>query len=120
MIKVILLLKKADGLSRGAFYDWWINKHAPHVCEDQAPHLKRYQICTRDGDWADLPTGIAVDDAEWDGVAACTFADEAGYRAVYDRKLATTSETVKYVKEIKRIVAHEYEIDIATGHAVRV
>ncbi len=115
MIKVLLLLKKSDHLSQAEFYDWWLNKHAPHVVEDQAPYLQRYLICTRDGDWDSFPTGIAQDDEYWDGVAVLYFRGEADFRAIYTRKLATTSDTLKHVKEIKRLIMREHEIDTKNG-----
>lgn len=117
MLKILLLVKRAEHLSQEEFYDWWLNKHAPHVVRDQAPYLQRYLIGTRDGGWDSFPVSFAKDDNEWDGAAELYFQSEEDLRAIYARKFSTTSDTAKHVKEIKRLVMREHEIDTKTGDA---
>ena len=117
MLKVLLLVKKAEHLSQSEFYDWWINKHAPHVVKDQAPYLQRYLMNTRDGEWGSFPVSFAQDDEEWDGAAELYFRNEEDFRAIYAKKFSTTGDTAKHVKAIRRLVMREHEIDIENGKA---
>ncbi|MBO6638526.1 MAG: EthD domain-containing protein [Roseitalea sp.] len=104
-VTVLFFIKRADHLSLGEFYTWWLETHIPHVCRDQAPYLASYQICRPDEALSVLPGGIADGDLDWDGVAIQAFRSEADYLAVYGKKeRATTRDTLNHIKRIKRMI----------------
>ena len=104
-VTVLFFIKRADHLSLGEFYTWWLETHVPHVCRDQAPYLASYQICRPDEALSMLPGGIADGDLDWDGVAIQDFRSEADYLAVYGKKeRATTRDTLNHIKRIKRMI----------------
>ena len=41
MIKVIVLVKRKDGISREEFYEYWKEVHGPYVAK-HIPYLKKY------------------------------------------------------------------------------
>ena len=116
MIRVMFFIKRADHLSLNEFQEWWFNTHVPHVCMDQSPYLAEYQICTKAVDLVDLPGGIAQEDLDWDGVAIQSFRTMDDYLAVYGKKeRATTKDTLKHIKEIKRMIVRALDVDLNIG-----
>ena len=75
MIKMCTLIKRRDGLTREAFRDWWLNRHAPVA--RALPGLRRYQI------------SYPIDEAEhdYDGMAELWFDSEAAMNRSFDSEL---------------------------------
>jgi uncharacterized protein (TIGR02118 family) len=61
--KMISILKRADGMTRAAFKDWWLNSHVPMVLP--FPELRHYQVDLAE----DGPDGAM------DGLAELSFKD---------------------------------------------
>lgn len=119
MIKVMFFLKKADHLSLEEFHDWWLSKHAPAIVADQAPYLRRYFINLAEKNAAHLAPSVSSADLNWDGVGIQYFDSVEDYNAVYKRtNRPTTADTLKHIKESKRLVVVEHEFDVRTGERV--
>ena len=80
MYRIMSFLKRRPDLERPAFFDWWLNHHAPLVVK--IPGLKRYRISLAAVPQDSTFDGVAelwFDDAE---ALAQAFAGEAGKRRV--------------------------------------
>lgn len=108
MIKVMWLLKRADGMSLEQFRNWWLNQHAPDVARHQRPHLLRYVVNVRTED-AGLGGGTS-DNTDWDGIAVQWFANAAAYNAVYDAGSSPTrADTLAHTSRFARLVVTEHD-----------
>jgi uncharacterized protein (TIGR02118 family) len=111
VVKVFWLLKRADGLSREAFADWWLNHHAPDIAKRQGSYLSYYSVNLAVADDGLLPaaTGTATD---WDGLA------EEVFHSVEDARAALTlpsapegrADVLAHVSRFERIIVEEHVI----------
>jgi EthD domain len=111
MIKVMWFLKRAEGLSQAEFRAWWLD-HMHLVADLQKPHLKRYTVNVRVED--DSLPAKPGDPFEWDGCAEQWFADEAGFRAAYERATpsASRTDTLKHTSRFSRMVVTEHHVPL--------
>jgi uncharacterized protein (TIGR02118 family) len=111
MIKVVWLIRRAEGLSLEEFRTWWLERHVPMVVEAQRPYLKRYVVNI--GWPQDTLPGKPAGETEWDGCAEMWFDSEAAFRAVYDRPvISTRADVLKHTSRFQRLVVEEHEIDL--------
>lgn len=115
MIKVMWFLKRAEHLTLEEFGEWWLNRHAPDICADQAPHLKKYLVDLRvanDSALAGKPAG----ESRWDGIAEQFFDSVEDYNAVYGRTdRPTRADTLAHTSAFERLVVQEFEIDLGSA-----
>ena len=97
MYRLMIFLKRRPDLQRPAFFDWWLNQHAPLVIK--IPGLRRYHISLvavpQDGAF-DGVAELWFDDAE---ALATGFAGEAGKIARADGAEHTTRIERLHVEE---------------------
>jgi uncharacterized protein (TIGR02118 family) len=118
MIKVVWLIKRAEGLSFEDFKTWWLDRHIPMVVAAQKPYLKRYEINI--GWPRDTLPGKPAVECEWDGTAEMWFDSEADFRAVYDQPvISTRADTLAHTSRQQRMIVEEFKIDVRGGTAVR-
>ena len=114
MIKVMWFLKRADHLTLDEFREWWVERHALDIRDDQAPYLARYVVNVRENE--DTLTGKPADEPEWDGVAEQWFADEGAFDAVYSRsERPTRADTLAHTSRFQRLVVREWEVECASS-----
>ena len=112
MIKVIWLIKRADGLSQAEFKSWWLDRHVPMVVEAQRPYLKRYIVNI--GWPEDTLPGKPASECEWDGSAEMWFENEDDFNAVYARPvISTRADVLKHTSRQERLVVEQHEIDLS-------
>lgn len=108
MYRTMTFLKRRSDLERAAFFDWWLNHHAPLVVK--VPGLKRYIISLAAVPQDDTFDGVAelwFDDAE---ALAQGFAGEAG-------KIAR-ADGAAHTSRLERLHVDEYPF-VDTGTAPR-
>ncbi len=108
MIKVMWLLKRADGLSLSEFREWWLERHRHDVIAEQGPHLSKYIINIRVDDEREL-AGKPASEPEWDGVAEQWFETADDYNAVYagDNR-ANRDDVLAHTSRFQRLVVTEH------------
>jgi uncharacterized protein (TIGR02118 family) len=97
MYRIMSFLKRRPDLERPAFFDWWLNHHAPLVVK--VPGLKRYRISLAAVPQDSTFDGVAelwFDDAE---ALAQGFAGEAGKSARADGAAHTSRIERLHVEE---------------------
>jgi uncharacterized protein (TIGR02118 family) len=118
MIKIVWLIKRAEGLSFEEFRTWWLERHIPAVVAAQQPYLKRYEIDIARP--VDALPGKPASESEWDGCAVMWFDSEADFRAVYDKPvISTRADTLAHTSRQQRMIVDEYKVDVVRGIAVR-
>lgn len=110
MIKVMWLLKRAEGVPLEEFARWW-EEHLQLVADRQQPQLVRYVVNIRTDD-EDRLAGRPDEPADWDGVAEQWFASEQAFDEVYGRPAAaeTRDDTLAHVARLQRIVVREIPV----------
>ena len=105
MVKVFWLLKRAEGLSRQAFADWWLNRHAPYIAGRQGSYLAYYSVNLAVEDDSLLPAGTGVA-SEWDGLAEEVFHSVAAARAALTLPSAPEgrADVLAHVSRFERII----------------
>ncbi|MCA3453147.1 MAG: EthD domain-containing protein [Rhodobacter sp.] len=111
MVKVFWLLKRAEGLSRQAFADWWLNRHAPYIAGRQGSYLAYYSVNLAVEDDSLLPAGTGVA-SEWDGLAEEVFHSVAAARAALTLPSAPEgrADVLAHVSRFERIIVEEHVI----------
>lgn len=105
MIKVMWLVKRAEGLSREEFRQWWTEVHAPEVRDTQIPLLVRYVVNV--GMVDDLP-GRPEEEAEWDGIAEEWFQDRDAFVKVYGNdERGEHTDFVAHTSRAQRLIVEE-------------
>ena len=95
MIKAVMMLKRADGLSFDAFKTWWLTEHA--ALTRDIPGLRRANFCPALGDG----------EADYDGVAELWFENERAFTDAFASaawQRATASSTSMIDPRIKLLV----------------
>jgi uncharacterized protein (TIGR02118 family) len=108
MYRIMSFLKRRPDLERPAFFDWWLNHHAPLVIK--IPGLKRYRISL-----AAVPQ-----DSTFDGVAELWFDDAAALAQGFAGeagKMARADGT-EHTTRIERLHVQEHPF-VDTGSAPR-
>lgn len=105
MIKVMWLIKRAEHLSLEEFEQWWLEKQAPDIRDEQVPHLVRYIVNVRtDDDLAHKPK----EEPEWDGIAEEWFATEKAFNEVYSRENRDAyHDFVAHTSRCQRLIVKE-------------
>jgi uncharacterized protein (TIGR02118 family) len=77
MIKLVVFLKRKDGMSREEFYDHWENHHAPLIAStpELARHIIRYEQLRRTTDAAWMGT------EDYDGITMQWMESSASFEA---------------------------------------
>jgi uncharacterized protein (TIGR02118 family) len=108
MYRIMSFLQRRPDLEQAAFYNWWLNHHAPLVVK--VPGLKRYRISLPAVPQDSTFDGVAelwFDDAE---ALAQGFAGEAGKRA--------RADGAEYTSRIERLHVEEHPF-VDSGTAPR-
>jgi uncharacterized protein (TIGR02118 family) len=101
-------LKRRPDLQRPAFFDWWLNQHAPLAVK--IPGLRRYHISL-----------VAVpEDRAFDGVAELWFDDAAALAAGFASEAGkiTRTDGATHTSRIERLHVEEYPF-VDTGTSPR-
>jgi uncharacterized protein (TIGR02118 family) len=109
MIKVIWLLRKADGITIDQFRSWWLESHAPFIKTKQGAYLKRYIVNVRA---LDALPGKPVGEGSWDGLAEEWFETEADARAAFSLPSGPEgrADVMKHVSRLERLIVSEHSI----------
>jgi uncharacterized protein (TIGR02118 family) len=99
MYRIMSFLKRRPDLERSAFFDWWLNHHAPLVVN--VPGLKRYCISF------DIE---APQDGVFDGVAELWFDDAEAVAAGFAAEAGQTARAdgAEHTSCIERLHVEEY------------
>jgi hypothetical protein len=111
VVKVFWLLKRAEGLSRQAFADWWLNRHAPYIAGRQGSYLASYSVNLAVEDDTILPAGTGVA-SEWDGLAEEVFHSLDAARTALTLPSAPEgrADVLAHVSRFERIIVEEHVI----------
>jgi uncharacterized protein (TIGR02118 family) len=109
MLKVVWLLKKADGITIDQFRSWWLESHAPFVKAKQGAYLKRYIVNVRA---LDALPGKPASESGWDGFAEEWFLTEADARAAFSLPSGAEAraDVMKHVSRLERLIVSEHTI----------
>jgi hypothetical protein len=109
VVKVFWLLRRAEGLDRDAFVQWWLERHAPEVAARQGRFLKFYAVNLRRGDDGELPAGTGAESA-WDGIAEEVFHSLEDARAALTLPSAPGSraDVLRHVSRFERLIVDEH------------
>lgn len=111
MVKVFWLLKRAEGLTREAFADWWLNHHAPYIAGRQGSYLAYYSVNLAVADEGFLPAGTGVA-SDWDGLAEEVFhsIDAARVALTLPSAPEGRADVLAHVSRFERIIVEEHVI----------
>ena len=83
MIKVVVLLRRAQSSTRERFHRWWLDEHVPYV--KVLPGLRKYGVC--------LVTGSTSHEGRepWDGMAELWFDSRTALDAAWSSEVGRTA-----------------------------
>jgi uncharacterized protein (TIGR02118 family) len=96
MFKAIILLTRRDDMTREAFADWWLQRHAPMA--RQLPGLRR------------LTFNLVTNGGPVDGVSELWFDSQADFEAAYasDTGRAVAADSMAHVARRERLIVDEH------------
>jgi uncharacterized protein (TIGR02118 family) len=105
MQKMVVLLRRAAGMTKEEFEQWWLGGHADMV--RRFPGLLRYSVNIFEDP---LPNS---EDADWDGIAELWYEDRAAVDRAYESEIARRgmADTAAHLDAVARMVTTEHVID---------
>ncbi len=96
MFKAIILLTRADGMTRDAFRSWWLDEHAPLA--RRLPGVRRLVFNV-----------VETDDASFDGVSELWFSTREAFDAAYASDIGreVTADSMAHVSGRVRVIVDE-------------
>jgi len=100
MVKIMILLKRQDHLSREEFNKWWLGQHKELAA--QMPKLKRayFNLVQRD------------EDTLYDGVSELWFDSIADFESAYQSEIGrkVAADSLAHVSKRDRLIVKEHDI----------
>ncbi len=114
MIKLVALIKKAEGVSSEKFRSWWRDHHAPEFARLQAAYLRKYvlNLPMSSNGFAGLPPGAPGSEPAWDGCAELWFDNADDLKAAFSAVPGSSfpSDVIEHVGATELLVVKEHEI----------
>lgn len=100
MVKIMILLKRHEDLSRQEFKQWWLGQHKELAA--QLPHLKRACFNLASGD----------DEPLYDGVSELWFDSTADIESAYQSEIGqkVAADSLAHVSRRDRLIVQEHPI----------